>query len=85
MEIGVWGLGIRDLRFGYTPPQGLRFRVYRVYRGTSLIRKRTPPRTVIGPYAYAYCRGVAFSDERGNPVGYTPPQGSGFWSVGCRV
>ena len=33
------------------------------YRVTSLIRKRTPPRTAIGPYAYAYCRvlgGVRF-------------------------
>jgi len=28
------------------------------YRGTSLIIKRTPPRTAIGPYAYAYCRVV---------------------------
>ena len=26
------------------------------YRGTSLIINRTPPRTAIGPYAYAYCR-----------------------------
>jgi len=27
-----------------------------VYRGTSLIRNCTPPRTAIGPYAYAYYR-----------------------------
>ena len=26
------------------------------YRGTSLIRNRTPPRTATGPYAYTYCR-----------------------------
>jgi len=26
------------------------------YRGTSLIRKHTHPRTAIGPYAYTYCR-----------------------------
>ena len=26
-----------------------------IYRGTSLIRNRMPPRTAIGPYAYAYC------------------------------
>ena len=26
------------------------------YRATSLIRNRTPPRTAIRPYAYAYCR-----------------------------
>ena len=25
-------------------------------RGTSLIRNRTPPRTAIEPYAFAYCR-----------------------------
>ena len=26
------------------------------YRGTALIRKRTPLRTIIGPYAWVYCR-----------------------------
>ena len=26
------------------------------YRGTSLIKKRNPPRTTIGPNAYASCR-----------------------------
>ena len=26
------------------------------YRGTSLMRNHIPPRTAIGPYAYAYCR-----------------------------
>ena len=25
------------------------------YRVTSLLRKRTPPRTMIGPYTWAYC------------------------------
>ena len=29
------------------------------YRDTLLIRKRTPPRTVIGPYAYAYRKVLA--------------------------
>ena len=26
------------------------------YRGTSLIRKRHPPRNIVGPWAYAYCK-----------------------------
>ena len=41
-----------------------------LYRGTSLIRNRTPPRTARGPYAYAYCRvlGGGVSYKRGTPV-----------------
>ena len=47
----------------------------KAYRGILLIRNRTPPRTTIGPYAYAYCRvlEVEFSYERGNPVAVANP------------
>ena len=40
-------------------------------RVTSSIRKRHPPRTIVGPQAYSYCRvpgGWAFSYEPGTPV-----------------
>ena len=32
------------------------------------MRNRAPPGTAIGPYAYAYSGGLAFSYERGTPV-----------------
>ena len=46
--------------------------------GSSLIRNRTPPRTAIGPYTYAYCRVLVWvvSYERGNPVSPLGPLGS---------
>ena len=48
-SFGGWGNG-----YGYAfGVWGLGFRVY---RGTSLMRKRPPPRTTIGPWAWAYCR-----------------------------
>jgi hypothetical protein len=37
-------------------PFGPNLFAFRVYRSTSLIRNRIPPRTAMGPYAYAYCR-----------------------------
>ena len=48
-----------DLRFWLGVGAILHCQVLRhqdVYRGTSLIRKRPPPRTTIGPKAYTYCR-----------------------------
>ena len=44
----------------------MRFPKVYVYRDTSLIRKRSPPLSTVGPYAKAYCRllgGCVFRSE----------------------
>ena len=42
-----------------------------LYRGTSLIRNRHPPRTTVGHWAWSYCRvlGEVVSHVRGTPGG----------------
>jgi len=49
-------MGLTVLNMPYSLDGGFLGRARASYRGTSLIRNRTPPRTAIGPYAYAYGR-----------------------------